>query len=50
MNEAGYCAPGPLRPPFRNVPADVMEDAKKMAASWKNLCEKYPPKKAEAAA
>ena len=50
MNYAGYCSPGPLRPPFRNIPPNVVEAAKQMAASWKQLCEKYPPKKAEAAA
>jgi len=50
MNYAGYCSPGPLRPPFRNIPPNVVEAAKQMAASWKQLCEKYPPKKADAAA
>jgi dihydrodipicolinate synthase/N-acetylneuraminate lyase len=50
MNYAGYCSPGPLRPPFRNIPEDVVEAAKQLAASWKQLCEKYPPKKQEAAA
>jgi trans-o-hydroxybenzylidenepyruvate hydratase-aldolase len=50
MNEAGYCSPGPLRPPFRNVPPNVIESAKQMATSWKKLCEKYPPKRAEEAA
>ena len=49
MNDAGYCAPGPLRPPFRNVPPEIIEGAKKMAAGWKKLCEKYPAKKAAAA-
>lgn len=48
MNYAGYCAPGPLRPPFRNIPPEVTEDAKKLAEGWKKLCEKYPPKKAAA--
>jgi trans-o-hydroxybenzylidenepyruvate hydratase-aldolase len=48
MNYAGYCSPGPLRPPFRNIPPEVMEDAKKLAEGWKKLCEKYPPKKAAA--
>jgi dihydrodipicolinate synthase/N-acetylneuraminate lyase len=48
MNYAGYCSPGPLRPPFRNIPPEVVEDAKKLAEGWKKLCEKYPPKKAAA--
>jgi dihydrodipicolinate synthase/N-acetylneuraminate lyase len=49
MNYAGYCSPGPLRPPFRNVPPEVIESAKKMAAGWQKLCEKYPARKAAAA-
>ena len=50
VNEAGYCFAGPLRPPFRRVPPEIVENAKQMAARWKQLCEKYLPKKAEAAA
>jgi dihydrodipicolinate synthase/N-acetylneuraminate lyase len=49
MNEAGYCAPGPLRPPFRIVPQEILEHARQTAESWKRLCEKYPYKKAAAA-
>jgi len=49
MNEAGYCAPGPLRPPFRVVPPEIFQHAKQQAANWKKLCEKYPAKKAAAA-
>jgi dihydrodipicolinate synthase/N-acetylneuraminate lyase len=45
INEAGYCYAGPLRPPFRHVPADVIEQSKETAASWKRLCEKYPHRK-----
>jgi hydratase-aldolase len=47
VNEAGYCVAGPLRPPFRNVPPDVIEHAKRMAANWISLCKKYPPKQAK---
>ncbi len=50
VNEAGYCYAGPLRPPFRHVPPEIVEHAKKQAANWKKLCEKYPAKKAVAAA
>jgi hydratase-aldolase len=49
MNEAGYCTPGPLRPPFRIVPQEIFEHAKQMAANWQTLCEKYPYRKAAAA-
>ncbi|HEX9879511.1 MAG TPA: dihydrodipicolinate synthase family protein [Candidatus Binatia bacterium] len=38
---AGYCNPGPLRPPFVNVPDAVIESVQKRAAYWKGLCEKY---------
>ena len=38
---AGYVDPGPLRPPFVEVPAEVDESQKKRAANWHKLCEKY---------
>jgi hydratase-aldolase len=38
---AGYCDPGPLRPPFVHIPEDVLEKQKKRAAHWRQLCEKY---------
>jgi hypothetical protein len=41
-NEAGYCHAGPLRPPFRVIPQEVIDNSKKIAAYWKTLCEKYP--------
>lgn len=40
---AGYCAPGPLRPPFVEIPPAVDEAAKKRAARWNELCAKYRP-------
>ena len=40
---AGYCDPGPLRPPFVKVPDSVMERVQKRAAYWKTLCDKYRP-------
>ena len=49
INEAGYCVAGPLRPPFRNVPPEIIEHAKQQAEEWKKLCAKYPAKKAVAA-
>lgn len=44
MKFAGYCDPGPLRPPFTVVPQAVIESSQKKAAYWKSLCEKYRPK------
>jgi len=49
VNEAGYCNAGPLRPPFRVVPEEIFAHAKQTAAKWKQLCEKYPYRKAAAA-
>jgi dihydrodipicolinate synthase/N-acetylneuraminate lyase len=43
INEAGYCDAGPLRPPFRHVPPEVQESAKKIAQAWNRLVEKYKP-------
>lgn len=38
---AGYVDPGPLRPPFVEVPAEVTERQKLRVERWKNICEKY---------
>jgi dihydrodipicolinate synthase/N-acetylneuraminate lyase len=40
---AGYCDPGPLRPPFVQIPAAVDERARRRAAYWTELCAKYRP-------
>jgi hydratase-aldolase len=48
MNEAGYCTPGPLRPPFRVIPPEIFDHARQTAAGWKKLCEKYPATRAAA--
>jgi dihydrodipicolinate synthase/N-acetylneuraminate lyase len=40
---AGYVNPGPLRPPFVELPVDVVEKAKQRAAYWNELCAKYRP-------
>ena len=42
VNEAGYCHAGPLRPPFRVVPAEVRERARELARKWQALCGAYP--------
>lgn len=42
INEAGYCWAGPLRAPFRIVPAAVTRKAGEMAQKWRALCESYP--------
>jgi dihydrodipicolinate synthase/N-acetylneuraminate lyase len=40
---AGYIAPGPLRPPFLEIPTEVRERAHKRAQHWTQLCAKYRP-------
>jgi len=38
---AGYVDPGPLRPPFIEIPPEVDEAQKRTAERWKKLCDKY---------
>lgn len=40
---AGYCDPGPNRPPFVLVSPQSLERAIKRAEAWKTLCAKYRP-------
>jgi dihydrodipicolinate synthase/N-acetylneuraminate lyase len=46
---AGYVDPGPLRPPFVEIPANVQSNAEAYAAHWLRLCEKYRPRVGAAA-
>jgi hydratase-aldolase len=47
---AGYVDPGPLRPPFMEIPAEVDKAQKARAEKWRKLCETYKPKATRAAA
>jgi hypothetical protein len=38
---AGYVDPGPLRPPFVGVPAEVMDRMRQCVDRWKQVCSKY---------
>jgi dihydrodipicolinate synthase/N-acetylneuraminate lyase len=38
---AGYVEPGPLRPPFLEIPGEVIEAQKKRVERWQRLCAKY---------
>ena len=38
---AGYVDPGPLRPPFVEIPDDVIERQKKRVERWQQICDKY---------
>ncbi len=40
---ADYCKVGPTRVPFLHFPEAQLEKAKKQAAHWKKLCDKYRP-------
>jgi dihydrodipicolinate synthase/N-acetylneuraminate lyase len=40
---SGYVDPGPLRPPFLEVPTEIDEAQRKKAERWKALTEKYRP-------
>ena len=41
--KAGYCEPGPLRPPFVEIPDQVRERADQFAAFWQELNARYQP-------
>jgi len=38
---AGYVEPGPLRPPFLEIPTDVIDTQRKRVERWQTLCAKY---------
>ena len=40
---AGYVEPGPLRPPFLDIPPEVVAAQKKKVERWQGLCAKYAP-------
>lgn len=41
--ESDYCEPGPLRPPFLEIPKEVQERARERAAYWREICAKHRP-------
>jgi dihydrodipicolinate synthase/N-acetylneuraminate lyase len=40
---AGYVEPGPLRAPFLEIPADVIDTQRERVERWQTLCAKYAP-------
>ncbi|MDC0033419.1 dihydrodipicolinate synthase family protein [Alphaproteobacteria bacterium] len=46
---AGYVDPGPLRPPFIEIPPEVDDAAKRKAKQWKALCDECRAEVAAAA-
>ena len=47
---AGYCDPGPLRPPFVEIPEAVDKAQKVRADKWTELCKTYKPSQIGSAA
>jgi 4-(2-carboxyphenyl)-2-oxobut-3-enoate aldolase len=40
---AGYVDPGPLRPPFLEIPPEIIERQTRRVERWNGLCAKYRP-------
>lgn len=38
--EAGYCAPGPIRPPYDVIPTECEEAARECGRRWRTLCQR----------
>ena len=43
IGAAGYCRPGPVRPPYDVTPEDLAEKCRENARRWVELCGKYTP-------
>jgi dihydrodipicolinate synthase/N-acetylneuraminate lyase len=41
IQAAGYCDPGPIRPPYNVIPEDMAEGARECGRRWAGLVEKY---------
>lgn len=39
MAEAGYCRPGPVRPPYADFPEEYAEAARECGRRWQEICE-----------
>lgn len=39
---AGYCVPGPCRPPYDDLPAEMTEAAQECGRRWAALCKTFP--------
>jgi dihydrodipicolinate synthase/N-acetylneuraminate lyase len=49
MEEAGYCVPGPIRPPYNDMPADLEEGSRECGRRWKVICERLAAQSATSA-
>ena len=48
IEAAGYCQPGPIRPPYDVVPDEYAVPSCECGQRWRQLCEKYASSDAEA--
>jgi hypothetical protein len=39
--EAGYCKPGPARPPYDVIPEDILNASRECGRRWADLCKRY---------
>ena len=42
IGAAGYCKPGPMRPPYNDIPAEMAEAARECGRRWAELCKVGP--------
>ncbi len=45
IDEAGYCRPGPIRPPYDVIPKDLELNCRENGRRWAQLCVKYTRRK-----
>ena len=41
ISSAGYCNPGPVRPPYDFIPGDMLNKCKENGRRWAEICSKY---------
>ena len=49
MAQAGYCDPGPIRPPYDVFPADYAEASREAGRRWRQLRDEFAGERAAAA-
>lgn len=42
IQAAGYCSPGPIRPPYNVLPEDLADGARECGRRWAELVKKFP--------
>ena len=41
ISAAGYCNPGPVRPPYNFIPDKMLQKCKENGRRWAEICRKY---------